>query len=407
MARAFIIVIDSFGLGGAPDAEQFGDTGSNTLGNIANHCAQGLGDIAGKRGGLLSLPNLTRLGLGRAALASSGVMPLGLESTSQPSGAYGYACEKSFGKDTPSGHWEMAGLPVLYDWGYFQKSIPCFSQTLIEEIVEKAKLPGILGNRHASGTQIIEELGEEHMRSGKPICYTSADSVFQIAVHEELFGLERLYELCVMVKRILEPLAIGRVIARPFLGETADDFKRTANRKDYTTPPHGETLLDVANQAGRSVVSIGKVSDIFAHRGITKLLKAPTTDGLFDHTLNEVDHAADGSLIFTNLVDFDSVYGHRRNPTGYAAELEALDLRIPELEQNLRVDDMVVFTADHGCDPTWPGTDHTRENIPVLISGPNVAANDLGKRTSFADIGQTIASHLKLSKLAYGTDCFR
>jgi len=406
MARAFIIVIDSFGLGGAPDADQFGDTGSNTLGSIAKHCAKGLGDIEGQRAGLLTLPNLTRLGLARAANASAGEVPPGLDIRVQPTGAYGYACETSLGKDTPSGHWEMAGLPVLFDWGYFPKTVPCFSDDLVNELVTQAQLPGILGNCHASGTQIIEELGEAHIRTGKPICYTSADSVFQIAAHEEHFGLQRLYDFCVMTKKILEPQSIGRVIARPFVGSTTADFKRTANRKDFTTPPHGETLLDIAEQAGRSVVSIGKISDIFAHCGITKLLKAPSTDGLLDHTLNEVDQAEEGSLIFTNLVDFDSVYGHRRNPAGYAAELEALDARIPELEQKLHADDLVVFTADHGCDPTWPGSDHTRENIPVLIFGPNIPAIDLGGRPTFADIGQTVASHLKLSKLAYGSDCF-
>ncbi len=406
MSRAFIIVIDSFGLGGAPDADAFGDAGSNTLGHIANHCARGLADIDGVRNGPLSLPNLTRLGLGRAAECSTGELPPGLERVGLPTGAYGCANEQSVGKDTPSGHWEMAGLPVLFDWGYFPKTVPCFSNDLVKEIVRKGEIPGILGNRHASGTHIIEELGEEHIRTGQPICYTSADSVFQIAAHESHFGLERLYELCLVVKKILEPMAIGRVIARPFVGANAHDFKRTANRKDYTTPPHGETLLDVAKEGGRDVVSIGKISDIFAHRGITKLLKAPDTDGLFDHTLNEVDGARDGSLIFTNLVDFDSVYGHRRNTPGYAAALEALDCRVPELEQKLRVGDLVVVSADHGCDPTWQGSDHTRENIPILMFGPNIPAINLGVRTSFADIGQTIASHLGLKSLAYGTGCF-
>ncbi len=405
MSRAILIVIDSFGLGGASDAAQFGDEGSNTLGSIATHCAKGLANIDGVRSGYLSLPNLTRMGLGRAAKASSGETPPGLEDDGPVTAAYGFARQMSVGKDTPSGHWEMAGLPVLFDWGYFPKTVPCFTDTLVAEIVEQGGLPGILGNCHASGTQIIEQLGDEHVRTGKPICYTSADSVFQIAAHEDHFGLERLYELCVMTKNILEPLAIGRVIARPFVGDGPADFKRTANRKDHTTPPHGPTLLDIAEAAGREVVSIGKISDIFAHRGITKLLKAADTNGLFDHTLAEVGKAADGSLIFTNLVDFDSLYGHRRNPAGYANELESLDKRLPELEAILRPGDLVVISADHGCDPTWPGSDHTRENIPVLIFGPDVPAINLGGRSSFADIGQTIAAHLQLPRLKYGADC--
>lgn len=405
MGRAFIIVIDSFGIGGAADAEKFGDTGSNTLGHIAEYCAMGKANIEGKRSGLLSLPNLTRLGLGRAALASAGQIPPGLEDQGAMTGAYGFARETSVGKDTPSGHWEMAGLPVLYDWGYFPKTNPCFPADIIAELVSQGDLAGILGDCHASGTQIIEELGEEHLRTGKPICYTSADSVFQIAVHEENFGLERLYDLCVLAKKLFEPLAIGRVIARPFLGDWSANFKRTANRRDYTTTPHGPTLLDIASEAGREVVSIGKISDIFAHRGVTKLLKAPDTNGLFDHTLAEVDTAADGDLIFTNLVDFDSVYGHRRNTAGYAAELEALDKRMPELEQKLHKNDLVVISADHGCDPTWPGSDHTRENVPVLMFGPNIPSIQLGGRSTFADIGQTVAAHLQLPKLEYGSDC--
>lgn len=405
MSRAFIIVIDSFGLGGAPDADRFGDTGSNTLGHIAEWCAEGKADIEGKRSGPINLPHMTRLGLGRAAKASCGQTPPGMEDDGGITGAYGYACETSVGKDTPSGHWEMAGLPVLFDWGYFPKTSPCFPPEIIAELIEQGGLPGILGDRHASGTQIIEELGEEHMKTGKPICYTSADSVFQIAAHEQTFGLQRLYELCVLAKKLFEPLAIGRVIARPFLGDTPQTFKRTSNRKDYTTPPHAPTLLDVAEQAGREVVSIGKISDIFAHKGITKLLKAPDTNGLFDHALAEVERAADGDLVFTNLVDFDSVYGHRRNTAGYAAELEMLDKRLPELEAKLRPGDLVVISADHGCDPTWPGSDHTRENVPVLMFGPGVPAKNLGGRETFADIGQTVAAHLDLPPLAQGTNC--
>lgn len=405
MSRAFIVVIDSFGIGGAPDAERFGDTGADTLGHIAEACASGKADIDGLRQGPLSLPNLTRLGLGHAAWASTERTPIGLEYNGDITGAHGFAREISVGKDTPSGHWEIVGLPVLFDWGYFPKTEPCFPDSIIDELVRRCDLPGILGNRHASGTQIIEELGEEHIRSRKPICYTSADSVFQIAAHEQYFGLQHLADICVVAKNILQPLSIGRVIARPFVGEDAVSFKRTANRKDYTTTPHGPTLLDHVIDGGGKVVSIGKISDIFAGKGVSERLKADDTDGLFGHTLDQADTAEDGTLVFTNLVDFDSVYGHRRNVAGYAAALEALDARVPELESRLRPGDLAVLSADHGCDPTWPGSDHTRENVPVLIFGPDVPAINLGGRDTFADIGQTVASHLRLAALAYGADC--
>ena len=405
MSRAFIIVIDSFGIGGASDAGRFGDAGADTLGHIADACAKGKADIDGLRQGKLSLPNLTRLGLGRAARASTGRTPIGLEDNGAITGAHGFAREISVGKDTPSGHWEMAGLPVLFDWGYFAKTQPCFPDDVVDELVRRCDLPGILGDRHASGTQIIEELGEEHIRSGKPICYTSADSVFQIAAHERHFGLRRLVDICVVAKEILQPLTIGRVIARPFVGEDATSFKRTANRKDFTTPPHGPTLLDHVIDGGGTVVSIGKISDIFAGRGVSEGLKANDDDGLFGHTLDQADAATDGTLVFTNLVDFDSVYGHRRNVAGYAAALEALDARLPELERRLRPGDLAVLSADHGCDPTWPGSDHTRENVPVLMFGPDVPAIDLGGRETFADMGQTVASHLRLAALDHGTNC--
>jgi phosphopentomutase len=405
MPRAFIIVIDSFGLGEAPDAAAFGDTGADTLGHIAEHCAAGKADVGGLRQGPLRLPNLTRLGLGRAARASTGNTPAGLEDDGDITGAYGFASETSFGKDTPSGHWEMAGLPVLFDWGFFPKTEPCFPADSIDELVSQCDLPGILGNCHASGTEIIERLGETHIQTGKPICYTSADSVFQIAAHEEHFGLERLLDICNTAKKILEPLSIGRVIARPFIGETPETFQRTANRKDLTTPPHGPTVLNRVIDAGGEVISIGKISDIFAGSGVSEVLKAGDTDGLVDHTLTQIETAVDGTLVFTNLVDFDSLYGHRRNVAGYAAALEVLDKRIPEIEAKLKTGDLVILSADHGCDPTWPGSDHTRENIPVIMFGPEVPATDLGGRDTFADIGQTVAAHLNVAPLDYGTSC--
>jgi phosphopentomutase len=300
----------------------------------------------------------------------------------------------------------MAGCPVPFDWGYFPRERPCFPPALIQQLVAEFKLPGILGDCHASGTEIIAELGEEHIRSGKPICYTSADSVFQVAAHEQHFGLERLYRFCERAKELLEPLNIGRVIARPFVGESRADFRRTAHRRDYTTPPPAETLLDRVTASGAEVWSIGKIADIFAHRGIAKKLKAEDNGTLFDCTLEAMDAAGDRALVFANFVDFDMLYGHRRDVVGYAAALEAFDRRLPELEAKLRPGDLVLATADHGCDPTRPGTDHTREHVPVLFFGREVPAGPLGKRLSFADMGQTIARHLTLAPLAHGRDCF-
>lgn len=405
MGRAIILVLDSFGIGAADDADRFGDSGADTLGHIAEACAQGRADIPGVRSGQLCLPNLVRWGLGQAARISTGRTPTGLESGTL-TGAYGCAAEISNGKDTPSGHWEIAGCPVLFDWGYFPKTKPCFPDDIIKNLIRNCQLPGILGNKHASGTDIIAELGQEHIRTAQPICYTSADSVFQIAAHETYFGLQRLYAVCETAKTLLEPLNIGRVIARPFLGEGPSDFRRTANRRDYTTPPPAETLLDRAVSSNREVWSIGKISDIFAGRGISKKLKAEDNQGLFDCTLEAVGEAANGSIVFSNFVDFDMLYGHRRDLSGYAAALEAFDRRLPELEQMLKPDDLVLATADHGCDPTSEGSDHTRENVPVLFSGPSVKPGSLGKRASFADMGQTIAQHLGLGELAHGRSCF-
>jgi phosphopentomutase len=403
--RAIILVLDSFGIGATADAAQFGDAGADTLGHIAEACANGRADKSGVRSGLLRVPNLARWGLGRAAEISTGAVPPGLQ-TDRIEGAYGCAAEESKGKDTPSGHWEMAGCPVPFDWGYFPRERPCFPPALIQQLMAEFKLPGILGDCHASGTEIIAELGEEHVRTGKPICYTSADSVFQVAAHEQHFGLERLYRFCERAKELLEPLNIGRVIARPFVGESPADFRRTSHRRDYTTPPPAETLLDRVSASGADVWSIGKIADIFAHRSISRKLKAEDNNALFDRTLEAIDAAADRALVFANFVDFDMLYGHRRDVIGYAAALEAFDRRLPELEAQLRPGDLVLATADHGCDPTRPGTDHTREHVPVLFFGPEVPAGPLGKRLSFADMGQTIARHLALSPLAHGRDCF-
>ena len=401
VGRVCVLLMDSLGIGASLDAPRYGDAGANTFAHIAEACNQGLADVVSGRSGPLHLPNLARLGLYHAALASSGALVCDMNTLSLPEGYYGYAVEKSLGKDTPSGHWELAGVPVMFDWGYFPKADPCFPVALIDKLVQKAGLPGVLGQTHASGTVIIDELGEEHLRTGKPIVYTSADSVFQIAAHEESFGLERLYEVCAIARTLVDDYHIGRVIARPFLG-TMGAFYRTAHRRDYATPPPEPTLLDFLKQAGRDVIAIGKVSDIYAHQGPTQTITADGNQALFDATLAAMTTAGDGGLVFTNFVDFDSSYGHRRDVAGYATALEAFDARLPELEALLQPNDRVVIAADHGCDPTFPGSDHTREHIPVLMFGPGLRSQFIGRRDTFADIGQSIAKHLGLPPLHNG-----
>ena len=401
MKRVIIMVLDSFGIGASKDAVKFGDEGANTLGSIAKACAAGQADVG--RQGPLQLPNLNKLGLGRACFESSGYFPEGLDPDVEPVGAYGYAAELSTGKDTPSGHWEIAGVPVLFDWGYFTEKENSFPQKLLTDLVERCNLPGYLGNCHASGTTILEQLGEEHMATGKPIFYTSSDSVFQIACHEESFGLDKLLELCEVARELLDEYNIGRVIARPFVGTNAGDFARTGNRRDYSVLPPAPTLLDKLTQAGGEVVSVGKIADIYAHQGITRKVKATGLEALFDTTLDELARAEDNSLIFTNFVDFDSAYGHRRDVPGYAAALEYFDKRLPEFLEQMQEGDVVLLTADHGCDPTWPGSDHTREHIPVLCYGKPVTAGSVGGRETFADIGQSLGKYLGLEPLGHGT----
>lgn len=401
MTRAILLVLDSFGLGGAPDAARFGDVGADTFGHIAEACAAGRADRAGLRAGPLTIPELARLGLVAAHAAVAG-RPAPVAASARITGAHGHAVEISNGKDTPSGHWELMGAPVRFDWGGFPATKPCFPPDLVAALVREAGLPGILGDEHASGTEIVARLGEEHVRTGRPICYTSVDSVFQIAAHEEAFGLDRLYRTCEIARRLVDPLGIGRVIARPFLGTSAADFRRTPHRRDYAVPPPAPTLLDRAVTAGREVVALGKIADIFAHRGVTRVVKAAGNAALFDATLEALATTPDGALILTNFVDFDMEYGHRRDVAGYAAALEAFDRRVPELEAALRPGDLVVVTADHGCDPTWTGTDHTRETVPVLAFGPSVRPIALGAR-AFADVGATFARHLGLDAGAEGT----
>lgn len=389
MSRAFLFILDSVGIGGAPDADRFGDRGANTLGHVAAQTQ-------------LALPNLGSLGLGAAAQAASGHLPKGFVAETVLRGQWGFGVEKSNGKDTPSGHWEIAGVPVTFDWGYFSKTVPCFPKGFTDALIACAELPGLLGNKHASGTDIIADFGEAHMESSKPIIYTSADSVIQIAAHEETFGLDRLYEVCAIARELSYDLNIGRVIARPFVGADARDFTRTGNRKDYSIPPPSPTLLDRLTEAGREVVSIGKIGDIYAHSGTGRELKAVGNDALFETTLATMPELRDGGLLLTNFVDFDMLYGHRRDPKGYGAALEAFDAQLPQALDLLKPDDLLIITADHGCDPTWRGSDHTRECVPILTFSPGAAPGSFGRRDSFADIGQTIAAHLGIAPLAAG-----
>jgi phosphopentomutase len=401
MSRAVILVLDSFGIGSSKDAVAFGDVGANTLGHIAEQCYLGLADE--ERSGPLKLPNLSQLGLMHAAKLSVGEFPRGCVVDSDPVAAYGYAEELSSGKDTSSGHWEMTGVPVLFDWGYFTAKEDSFPASLLESFIEKAGLPGVLCRGHASGTEVIERLGDEHMRTGKPIVYTSADSVFQIACHEETFGLERLQEISEIAFSLVSDFNICRVISRPFVGDKSSGFVRTGNRRDLSVLPPAATLLDKLCESEGEVIAIGKISDIFAGQGVTRKVKASGLDSLFDATLEAIEAANDRSLVFTNFVDFDSEYGHRRDVAGYARALEWFDLRLPEMLQVLDEDDLLVITADHGCDPTWQGCDHTREHIPVLAYGGTVKPGSIGCRQTFADIGQSISSHLEIARLDYGT----
>jgi phosphopentomutase len=401
IGRAILIVLDSVGCGGAEDAHAYGDAGADTLGHIAQGCAEGRGDRIGLRAGPIKLPNLDRLGLGRAMHASTGRTPMGLALV-EPAGQWGYGVETSLGKDTPSGHWEIAGTPVQFEWGYFPRTVPALPRALTQALIAEGALPGILGDKHASGTTIIEEFGEEHLRTLKPICYTSADSVLQIAAHEQVFGLARLFALCEIARRLCDPLNIGRVIARPFAGRTIADFARTSNRKDFAMPPPVGNLLERAALAEREVICVGKIGDIFAHRHTGREQKGAGNDAHVDLALSALAAAHDGGLIFVNLVDFDSEFGHRRDLPGYAACLEAFDVRLPEIVAAMRSEDFCVITADHGNDPTWRGFDHTREHVPILALGDNVPPGPIGRRATLADIGETIAHRIGLKPGVHG-----
>ena len=386
MTRAFLIVMDSVGCGGAPDAGAFGDAGANTLAHIAQACAAGCAED--RRSGPLQMPVLDGLGLGAAVRLASGDPTPGLDAV--PAGRWGAASEVSRGKDTPSGHWELAGVPVPWDWAYFPDTLPAFPPDLLAEVCRLAGTDGTLGNCHASGTEIIDRLGAEHLQSGWPICYTSADSVFQIAAHEESFGLARLIALCQALAPALHARKVGRVIARPFTG-TPGQFQRTANRRDFAIAPPSPTLLDWVQNAGQATHAVGKIGDIFSMQGIGTLHKGASDLALFEHLLTLSNTAEDGSLTFANFVEFDSLYGHRRDVAGYARALETFDQWAGTFLARMRPGDIAIFTADHGNDPTWHGSDHTRERVPVLVAGAGKGALGL---VAFVDVAASIAAHL-------------
>ena len=394
MARAFLIVLDSVGCGGAPDAAAFGDEGANTLAHVAEHCAAGLAEEG--RSGPLALPHLDGLGLGAAIRLASGVSAPGLGAA--PLGLWGAATEVSHGKDTPSGHWELAGVPVPFDWGTFPAEVPAFPAALMAQVARLAGTGGTLGNCHASGTEIVARLGAEHLRTGWPICYTSVDSVFQIAAHEQAFGLDRLLTLCRALAPTLHAMNVGRVIARPF-GGAEGAFARTPDRRDFAMAPPAPTLLDRVQGAGRATHGVGKIGDIFSMSGVGALHKGASDADLFDHLDRLAAEAEDGALIFANLVEFDSLYGHRRDVSGYARALEWCDARVGAFLPRLREGDLAILTADHGNDPTWTGTDHTRERVPVLCAG--AGRGEIGL-CAFTDVAASVAQWLGVSPAGPG-----
>jgi len=368
-----------------PDAAAWGDAGADTLGNILKSRA-------------VKLPNMQRLGLGNIRTLA------GLPSVDDPIGSFGKCTLKSNGKDTTTGHWEMAGIVLEKAFPTFPNGFP---PRIISEFVAKTSVPGVLGNVPASGTEIIKELGEEHVRTGKPIVYTSADSVFQIAAHEEIIPVDRLYEICEIARRLLDGEdEVGRVIARPFLGNNAADFKRTENRHDYAVPPPSNNLLPILKEKGLDVVCIGKIASIYDSMGVTQDLVAKNNDQTVEQTINALNAESTG-LIFSNMVDFDMLYGHRRDTEGYAKALERFDTQLPAIYDAMREDDLLILTADHGNDPTKEGSDHTREYVPLLVYGKSAKpAVDLGMRQSLSDIGQTIAENFGV-ELADGVSFLR
>ncbi len=389
MKRVIWLVMDSFGIGNASDADKFGDSGSDTLGNIAKNYE-------------LSIPNMSSLGL-LEAYKLNNKKPLHVKVSQKPikGSFWGVAKETSLGKDTLSGHWEMAGVAMDIDMRYFEEKIPVFPKKMIEEILSKAKIEGILGNRHAGGIEIIDSLGEEHIKTGFPIFYTSADSVLQIAAHEKYFGLQKLYTLCEIAREVSNKYNIGRVIARPFDGEIGN-FERTKNRKDYALRPSGKSILEIAKENQKEVIGIGKIYDIFGGAGITKKTLAYKLEGLMNETINQISELKNDGIIYTNFVDFDMEWGHRRDTKGYAEGLEYFDKRLIEIINALQEDDFLIITADHGCDPTFKGSDHTRENVPIFGMLKSKELKEIGVRETFADIANSIATHLNLPSTKLG-----
>jgi len=374
MKRAIVIVLDSVGMGELPDAQKYGDKGSNTIGNIAS-CVNGF-----------SLPNLQQLGLGNIDNMK------GIKSVNNPKGCFGRMAEKSAGKDTTTGHWEISGVIL-------EKAFPVYPQGFPQEVIddfEKATNTEVLGNVAASGTEIIKRLGDQHVKTGYPIVYTSADSVFQIAAHEDVISVERLYEMCEKARQILKgEHAVGRVIARPFIGSNGE-YKRTQRRRDFSLEPIKNTILDYAKDDGFEVRAVGKIEDIFNKRGITHAVHTNDNADGIDKTIEYLKDDFEG-ILFTNLVDFDMLYGHRNNAKGYAKALNEFDDRLPDIIKELRDEDILFITADHGCDPTTESTDHSREYVPLLLYGKGLRENvNLGTRSSFSDIASTIAQYLNI-----------
>lgn len=380
--RVIIMVLDGFGIGEAPDAKKYGDEGSNTLAGIYNNAS-------------LNIPNMQKLGLYNIDGVDVG------EKTKKTIGAYGRAQEQADGKNSPVGHWEMSGYTKHPGFTTYPNAFP---KKLVDEFIEKTGVKGILCNEVGSGTEILKRFGEEHIRTGYPIIYTSADSVFQIAAHEDVIPVEKLYEICNITRKILDnpEYNIGTVIARPFIGDKAENFTRTYNRKDYESSTFGRTMLDVIYENNKDVIAIGKIEDLFSGRSITKAIHTScNTDGI-EKTINEIEQDTEG-LIFTNLVDTDMLYGHRNDIQGYARALEYFDSKIPEIMNKLKDTDMLIVTADHGNDPSTPSTDHSREYIPILIYGKHIKENvNLGTRRTFADISATILDILNMQRLENG-----
>ena len=383
MRRVIWIVLDSVGMGELPDAAEYGDVGSNTLGNIAKKVG-------------LKLPNMRELGLGNI-YGMDGVQPV-----YSPKGCFGRLAEISKGKDTTTGHWEMIGIISRYPFPTYPDGFP---KEVIDAFCKAAGVEGVLGNCVASGTKIIEELGEEHLRTGYPIVYTSADSVFQIACHESIYPPERLYEICEAARELLTgEHGVGRVIARPFIGNNSKDFTRTSNRRDFSLKPPKNNLLVKLTEKNVPVMAVGKIEDIFCGEGITYAVHTKDNNDGIDKTIEYMENT-EGGLIFTNLVEFDSVWGHRNNTEGYAEGLEAFDSRLPEIISRLKAEDMLIITADHGCDPTTESTDHSREYVPVLFYGKKLKNNiNLGSGSTFANIGQTVAEYLGIGKVLAAGD---